>query len=393
MKRLAIITTHPIQYNAPMFKMLAERGHIEVKVFYTWGEAAINKYDPGFGKHIEWDIPLLKGYSFCFVKNIAAVPGSNSFKGIDNPTLIKEVKNWKADVVLVYGWSFKSHLKAIRYFHKKIPILFRGDSTLLTEKKGLRKFARTLFLKWVYSHVDYASFVGLQNKAYYIKHGLKEHQLVLAHHAVDNNRFAQPDEEYQESAKKWRQEMGVQPHELTILFAGKFEEVKNPGFIIDFARKMKGLPIKFILAGNGPLEKELKTLSVNSQNILFLDFQNQLKMPVVYRLCDLFILPSKSETWGLSVNEAMACGKAVLVSDRCGCATDLVVNGHNGYVFNINRSNDLLNNIKDLLVNKERVKIMGMASSKIVEDFSFLNTARAIETTMMAIFTSNTNAK
>ncbi|MCW3090883.1 MAG: glycosyltransferase [Ferruginibacter sp.] len=389
MLRLAIITTHPIQYNAPMFKLLAERKRIEVKVFYTWGETAIDKYDPGFNKHIEWDIPLLGGYSYCFVNNISAVPGSNSFKGIDNPTLIKQIETWKADAVLVYGWCFKSHLKAIRYFHKKIAVIFRGDSTTLNEAKGLKKIARTLFLKWVYSYVDYALYVGVHNKSYFKKHGLKENQLFLAAHAVDNGRFAQPDDEYKAAAKKWRYELGIREHELTILFAGKLEAVKNPGFIVNLAKKMMGLPIKFILVGNGHLEKELRTSSLDCPNILFLDFQNQLKMPIVYRLGDLFILSSKSETWGLGVNEAMACGKGVLVSDRCGCAADLVTNDQNGYVFSIERSDDVINKIKEFLTHKEQVKMMGMASSRKIAEFSFLNTAKAIEMVIMNDFNSH----
>ena len=95
MKRLAIITTHPIQYNAPFFKLLAERKTIEIKVFYTWSQSKESvKYDPGFGKNIEWDIPLLEGYNYSFVKNIASNPGSDHFNGIQNPTLLSEIKNW-----------------------------------------------------------------------------------------------------------------------------------------------------------------------------------------------------------------------------------------------------------------------------------------------------------
>ena len=73
MKRLAIVTTHPIQYNAPLFKLIQERGNIQIKVFYTWGKTALkNKFDPGFGKYISWDIPLLDGYEYSFEKNISA---------------------------------------------------------------------------------------------------------------------------------------------------------------------------------------------------------------------------------------------------------------------------------------------------------------------------------
>ncbi|MGN6533252.1 MAG: glycosyltransferase family 1 protein, partial [Ginsengibacter sp.] len=84
--RLAIITTHPIQYNAPLFSLLAKRNTINIKVFYTWGEKVLqDKFDPGFGKNINWDIPLLEGYDFQFVSNISADPGSHHFGGIDNP--------------------------------------------------------------------------------------------------------------------------------------------------------------------------------------------------------------------------------------------------------------------------------------------------------------------
>ena len=95
MKRLAVITTHPIQYNAPLFKLLADRGVLQIKVFYTWGGKVLTeKYDPGFGKTINWDIPLLEGYEYSFVKNISLEPGSYHFKGIINPSLNEEVKAW-----------------------------------------------------------------------------------------------------------------------------------------------------------------------------------------------------------------------------------------------------------------------------------------------------------
>ena len=137
MKRLAIITTHPIQYYAPLFRLLSERKNIDVKVFYTWGEQSKDKiFDPGFGKVREWDIPLLEGYKYEFITNISTIPGSHHFWGINNPNLIQKINHWNANAVLVIGWNFKSHLRAMIYFKGKIPVLFRGDSTLLDEEKG-----------------------------------------------------------------------------------------------------------------------------------------------------------------------------------------------------------------------------------------------------------------
>src|SRR5579875_1232003 len=111
MKKLAIITTHPIQYYAPVFQLLHQQKKLKIRVFYTLGESGLNPHDPGFGRNIYWDIPLLKGYACQFQKNTAPKPGSDRFFGIKNPYLIKEIKAWKADAVLVYGWAYLSHLK------------------------------------------------------------------------------------------------------------------------------------------------------------------------------------------------------------------------------------------------------------------------------------------
>ena len=126
--KLAVISSHPIQYNAPFFKLIAKSNNLQIKVFYTWGDSVLgNKYDPGFGKSINWDIPLLEGYEYLFEKNIATKPGSHHYAGIDNPELMDHIKEWQADAILVYGWAFKSHFQCLRYFHKKIPVYFRGD--------------------------------------------------------------------------------------------------------------------------------------------------------------------------------------------------------------------------------------------------------------------------
>src|SRR5258708_36114106 len=135
MKKLAIITTHPIQYYAPVFKLLTERQQLNIKVFFTWGENAVNKYDPGFNRKIEWDIPVLGGYAYEWVKNSSKDPGTHHFTGIVNPGIINQVDAWQPDAILVYGWGFQSHLKGIRHYKNKIPELFRGDSTLLSEQK------------------------------------------------------------------------------------------------------------------------------------------------------------------------------------------------------------------------------------------------------------------
>ena len=161
MKKIAIISTHPIQYNAPFFKFLANRGEVEVKVFYTWGVQSIEKYDPEFDKAIQWDIPLLEGYDYEFLENVAKQPGSHHFKGIINPDAVKSIEDFDPEALLIYGWSFESHLKIMKHFKRKRKlVLFRGDSTNLNDSSFFKAWARKLALNYIFRFVDKAIYCG-----------------------------------------------------------------------------------------------------------------------------------------------------------------------------------------------------------------------------------------
>ncbi len=381
--KLAIVTTHPIQYNAPWFKLLAERKKIAIKVFYTWGQLENEaKFDPGFGKQVTWDIPLLDGYDYTFVKNISTEPGSHHFKGIDNPSLIKEIEQWNPAAILLFGWSFKSHLKLLRHFKGKRTIFFRGDSNLMDEpiKLTAKKLLRKIFLKWVYSHVDKALYVGSANKDYYEKFGLKSTQLLFAPHAIDNDRFTQA------GPVDGREKLGIPAEGIVFLFAGKFESKKDPVLLLDAFISLNNCQAYLIMVGNGELEKELKAkvawqIASVRERIYFMPFQNQMNMPKVYKMADVVVLPSKGpgETWGLAINEAMACAKAVLVSDKCGCAIDLVENGVNGFVFYHNNIQDLLSKMSALSKDSYQVKKIGQKSLQIIDEWTYEKICIAIE--------------
>ncbi len=370
--KLAIITTHPIQYNAPLFKLMAERQKIKIKVFYTWEQSKEKVWDEKFGREIDWDIPLLDGYDYTFVKNVAKNPNSAEFNGVVNPTLIDEIKQWKATAILVFGWKHNSHFKAMRYFKNKIPVYFRGDSNLVDEKAGFKTFLRRMVLKFVYHFVDTAFYVGTHNKNYFLKHGLKDKQLVFAPHAIDNERFM--SEEFEQKAIDWRKKLNINDKRIVFLFVGKFEQKKDPLILVEAARKLPDYD--FLFVGNGVLEKEI--FDNAGENCHFLDFQNQSLMPAVYRLGDVVVLPSKGpgETWGLAINEAMACKKPVLVSDKTGCAVDLVKDGLNGYVFKAGNINDLVEKIK---LFENNLQSLGNESFRLIKKWSFEEIAKTIE--------------
>ncbi len=378
MKKLAIITTHPIQYYAPVFKLLQMSGDVNLRVFYTLGPDTATKYDHGFAKNISWDIPLLDGYDYEWVKNTAKKPGSHHFNGIKNPDLIKQVSEWKPDGVLFYGWAYQSHLKAMRHFKNRLPVYFRGDSTLLDETGGLKQWLRSVMLKWVYRHADYALYAGTRNKAYFKKYGFSDKQLKFTPHAVDNERFGV---HRTAEAKALRLNLGIADSDILILFAGKFEEKKAPLLLLNAFLNAGKPGTHLLFAGNGKLESVLKEKAAGQKNVHFLPFQNQSQMPALYQSSDLFCLPSAGpgETWGLAVNEAMACGKAILISDKVGCAVDLVKPGENGVIFKSGNTGDLTSHLSLLIENgNEKLAAMGQRSKEMIKCWSFENQVSAI---------------
>jgi glycosyltransferase involved in cell wall biosynthesis len=378
-KKLAIVTTHPIQYYAPVFALLHQRGQLNIKVFYTWGKNAENKYDPGFNKEIEWDIPLLDGYPFEWLKNTAEHPGTHHFKGINNHEIINDINKWQPDAILVYGWGFQSHLKTLRHFKNKIPVLFRGDSTLLDEKKGAKALLKYVFLKWLYNHVDYALYVGTNSKAYFKRYGLKDYQLYFAPHAIDNERFC-IDRKHETVLLK--QKLGINNDALILMFAGKFEDKKDPMLLLHSFLILPKSDVHLLFVGNGSLEKQLKNKAQGNSNIHFLNFQNQSQMPIIYQACDIFCLPSKGpgETWGLAINEAMACSKVILASDKVGAAADLIKPGINGAIFKSGDLADLTYQLNSLLQSgKEELIKMGQHSNELIKNWSFETQVKIIE--------------
>ncbi len=382
MKRLAVVTTHPIQYNAPLFKLVASREHIDIKVFYTWSQSAKGEiFDPGFGIKKGWDIPLLEGYQYHFSNNVSKDPGSHHYSGIKNPNLLTELREYNPDVVLVYGWNFHSHLQVIKSLSSRVRIFFRGDSTLLDMSSipFIKRIAKKVILKWVYSHIDKALFTGTHNKKYFIEYGLSDNKLSFMPHAVDNDRFSSATAN---ETIALRAQLGISDTDIVYLFAGKLETKKNPELLIKSFLNLAAPHTKLVVVGNGNLELALKENYDSESSIIFIGFQNQTMMPIIYSMADVFVLPSKGpeETWGLAVNEAMAAGKAVIVSDKCGCNVDIVENDINGYVFESENATELSTVLKQTFdKGKAGIQEMGNNSKRIISNWGFDKAAELLE--------------
>jgi glycosyltransferase involved in cell wall biosynthesis len=379
--RLAIIISHPIQYYAPLHQRLARHDDLEVKVFFTWhsGNAAVR--DRGFQKSVAWDIPLTEGYDSELVPNVASDPGTHHFFGLRNPALVERVMAWKPDVVHLTGWAWHSHLMALREFAERgVPVFFRGDSHLLDSPNGPRWWVKKRVLQEVYKWPSAFLAVGAANRAYYETFGVDADRIFACPHSIDVRRFAEPAGELEWQAFEWREQLGITKDRVVLLFAGKLERKKRPLELMRAVQALNRPGCVLVMVGNGELEREVRALAAaDPGRFRILPFQNQSRMPVVYRLGDLFVLPSShEETWGLGVNEAMACSRPVLVSDRVGCASEVVIPSC-GRVFRSCDREGLVRALKNMTMDIEKLREMGLAAARRAWAFDI----RITETTLI----------
>ena len=335
MPRLAIVLSHPVQYYSPWFRWL--RGHtaLEFKVFYLWQFGVTAQRDPQFEATFQWDVDLLDGYDSEFVPNRAGDPGTHHFRGLDNPELCARLADWRPDAVLLFGYNWLSHQRAIWWARRHgVSLLFRGDSHLLG--RGQLPFLRRLLLRLLYRQFAAVTYVGSANRDYYRALGVPDTRLFFSPHSVDAGHFTPEDPVTRAQAAALRTELGLNGKRI-VLFAGKFTPAKQPVELLQAFLQVATPADALVFVGDGAEKTRLAACAAArpAACVRFLPFANQTEMPARYLLADIFALPSRGsyETWGLAVNEAMHLGVPCLVSDMVGCHRDLVRPGETGWVF------------------------------------------------------------
>jgi len=333
--RVAFIVTHPVQYYVPLYRRLAARPDWTVRVFFTahGGEAT---HDAGFGRTVAWDVPLRDGYDAEVLPNRAPRPGPDRFWGVRNHGLAARVLAWRPEAVVLTGYAYAAHLAVLwRLSAAGVPVVFRGDSHLLDRAADRRWPFKRMLLRRVYARCSRVLYVGAHNRRYFEACSVPPERLAFCPHSIDVARFAEPEPRLSDDALAWRRELGVPDDALLLLFAGKFEPKKAPVELMKTVAAIDDPRLMQLLVGNGELDDAVaRFAAAQPTRFRVLPFQNQSRMPMVYRMGDLFVLPSlRDETWGLAVNEALASGRPVLVSDHVGGAPDLVQQAANGFVF------------------------------------------------------------
>jgi glycosyltransferase involved in cell wall biosynthesis len=361
--RLAVIASHPIQYYTPIFRELAHR--LDLKVFFAHRATPDDQAMAGFGVTFDWDIDLLSGYDHVFLRNVAKRPALTRFSGCDTPEIRRRLAEGPFDAVLVQGWHRKSFLQAISAAKRLgLSLLVRGDSHTMTPRSILKRSAKAVAYPAFLRLFDGALYVGTRSKDYWVRYHYPEAQLFYSPHCVDTEWFS--SRATMDSRHELRSRLRIAPDEMTLLFAGKLARHKRPLDIVAAAALIKSLGHKIVvlIAGAGPLETEILIAAQKAGvSIRLLGFRNQSEMPAIYAASDMLVLPSDSETWGLVANEALACGRPVVLADTVGAAPDLALDKVAGRVFPSGDIKALANALLDIRTHPPPLEMIAAKSA------------------------------
>ena len=350
MTDLKILTSHPVQYQVPFFrKIMANDISIEVG-YYHQGTAGQVGHDTEFGIDIEWDIDLINGYHHRIFRQNPV-----NFLLTDQIKIAPKVVGWvlreRQVPLLLFGWGF--HLM---WFVWLLRVLFRAPVMIISET-NLLSFAathkpcwRVFLLRWLLQRTSACFYIGTRNREFYNSMGVPDKRLFHTPYSVENAYFAAEAKRLMLRRQELCQQYGLDPVLPTFVFCGKLITKKRPLQLLEAyldADLQEHAQLLFIGEGSLRPELEERIQAVGAKNVHLIGFLNQTEMPLAYVLGQLLCLISEpTETWGLVVNEALACGCPVIVTETVGCAPDLV-GQENGWIVPLDNREQLTQALRD----------------------------------------------
>jgi len=394
---LAYLVSHPIQYQAPLLRRIAQEPDIDLTVLFGSDFSVRGYKDKGFGVDVKWDVPLLDGYNHIFLPSLRDASAAGMTRPM-NYGILSHLRGGssgrRADVLWVHGYSTVNAMHGLLAAKALgIPTLMRTDSTLTDRpRSAAKRTMKAAFFAGLRSLISGVLSTGECNTAYWQHHLGKDFPIFLMPYAVDNAYFEAQSKAAAATRAQLQQELDLDPARPVILFASKLQTRK---LCIDLLEAYIRLsadgtaePHPYLLiVGDGEERAALETraAAIGWPSIRFLGFRNQSELPRFFDLCSVFVLPARHEPWGLIVNEVMNAARAVIVSDDVGCQQDLVVDGVNGGVYPVGDVDALAACLRKVLATPQISAGMGARSFERIQHFSFEDDIQGLRRALVAV--------
>jgi glycosyltransferase involved in cell wall biosynthesis len=335
---LAFVVERPTQFEVPFYRHAAADPAHRLRVLYTDPRGAAPVYDPEIGRAVSWGFDLLGGYDH------AVCPDAGALK--------RELRRTRYDLVLVNGYTRRLYVLAAALARGAgTPVALRLDSVLF-ESPPPRALAKRLLFELVLKRMYRLFFgVGSLTLDYLRFFGVPEERMALFPYAVDVEAFRRGSDLSPVQRATARARLGIPEDARVLLSVAKLNPREAPWDLLRaFVRRYES-DRWLVIAGDGPERAALEAFvrERGLERVLFLGYVPYPELPALYAVSDLFLHPAREERWGVSVQEALACGLPAITSSRVGAARDLIEPGENGATYAAGDDAELARRIDEIL--------------------------------------------
>lgn len=376
--RLAIVMQRATQFDGPLFAKLRNSEQLVLKVYYTApGAKAVTDIDPELGIHPEWGGMATLGYEY----------ESRPLGLFGLLRFLRQITAGHPDLVIVCGYMPLIHMMVALYtWFRRVPVGLRSDTTLehsKTSRESIKGVLKRLTLRTLFKVYSTAHPVGTLAKGNLLDHGISNERMFTFPYAVNNEWFCTESSTSRLRRSEIRRQMGIAENAFVVLGILKFHEREDPiTLVLGFAEFLaqQQVPGHLLLVGDGPLRAQVESTIHNKciTKVTLPGYAPYSDLPKYYAISDVFVHPGVGESWGVSVNESMACGVPVVLSDRIGSHVDLVREGETGFVFKTGDPESLAKCLVTMASDPKLCETMGNKSRVLIHDWGYEATERSL---------------
>lgn len=374
--KLGLFASSPVYYQAPLYRRLAADPRVDFTAIFASSAGATRPIDNGFGAPVSWGVDVLSGYRSVFLRRADQNPTGGGISALRDLDVIAEVFGGRYDVLWLHGYHTITHILALLAQRaRRGSVLVREEQTLLSPRPLWKRCVKALALRPLLAG-SYGLFIGTENRRWFTHWGVPEGRLVSVPYVVDNDTLQAQAAILAPRREGLRAALGVAPGAgPTILMVARLIEKKQPLHLLEAFRRVRAsTQCTLLVVGSGPLEQQMRQQVAEREipDVVFAGFMDQMHIAEAYSAADVFVLGSShDETWGLVVNEAMNFGLPIIVTDRVGCATDLVLEGRNGFVVPYDDLDALAQAIARVVQDADLRRRLGAGSLEVIAEWTY----------------------
>lgn|SRR3990167_1707448 len=295
-------------------------------------------------------------------------------------TIYQKILQKKYRIIFLAGWSNKiTLLFLILAKLRGIPVAVDSDTPILPLTSLLRRAIKRMVYPILFKLPNLFLPAGIRQANYLKYYGVSDHKIILEKMTVDVIGIQESIRQLPfEFKTNLRNKLCIAENDFVFLFIGRLIERKGIKELLDAFSKINNSKAKLLIIGSGELKPDIEAAAELNNKIIYTGWLERNEIIKIYFISDVFVLPAHWEPWGLVINEAMAAGLPVIVSDQVGCVDDLVMHEKTGLIIKNKSVNDLIFAFHYFLNNPEKYKEISKNSLSLISNHTIEDSARQI---------------